>query len=160
MTTVDNGQPNNPRYPERPENEMRIIRPAATGNSLFRGWGPKLAAAALAIGTFTLSHQSASAATQIGVTSSCSTADHGASLLSNPIVETPEGVAASGKAVVRVNLAASGGVDSAMIEQSSGDFNLDFAAIRAAEQSQYEPASIACRSVSDTVLYAVTFDNW
>ncbi|MGZ3497213.1 MAG: energy transducer TonB [Vulcanimicrobiaceae bacterium] len=158
MLPIENKQPSSVRNPGRPDNQARVILPTRTPNTLFRGWGPKLIATAVTICTLALSNKPALASSHITIASSCSSADHGATLLSSPIPETPEGVGASGRTIVRVDVAASGRVERLEVAQSSGSAQLDFAAVRVAEQSQYAPASLACHAAGDSFLYSVTFE--
>ncbi len=159
MLPIENEKGQQIRYPGRPDSEAGTVRPMRTPNPLFHGWGPKLFAAALALSGVVATSKAALADTQIALISSCATADHGASVLSSPILETPEGVGASGEAIVRVNLSAAGQVKAMAIAQSSGSFDLDFAAMRQVQRSHYAPASIGCNAAEDTALYDVTFNN-
>ena len=157
MRQIDNEHLSNIRYPGRPDTEAGIVHPTTSSRSFFHGWGPRLVAGAVAIGALAFATGPVKAATEF--TPSCSSPDHSAMLLSNPDVESPEGVAASGQTILRVNLAATGRVSGVSVMQSSGNFDLDFAAVRVAEQSRYAPASADCSAAADTVLYSVTFTN-
>ena len=157
MRQIDNEYLSNIRYPGRPDSEAGIVHPTTPANSFFHGWGPRLVAGAVAAGALAFASCPAKATTEITTPLACSNPDHGATLLSNPDVEDPAGVAASGQTIVRVSLAPTGRVSGVSIMQSSGNFDLDFAAARVAEQSRYAPASAGCRAAADTFLYTVTF---
>lgn len=159
MLPIKNKRPGGARNPGRPNGEAGVIQPTRTPITLFSGWGPKLFATAVAICALALSSDPARATSQMTTVSSCASADHGATLLSAPVPETPEGVGTSGRTIVRVDLAASGRIKSLEISQSSGSAQLDFAALRIVEQSQYAPASVACQATAERFLYSVTFDN-
>lgn len=141
------------RIPERPD-EGTLIRPKRVSTALFQGWGPKLLATALAIGTLGFSAHPATAA-QVIALASCQ--NHGAALVSNPIPDAPDGDAATGETVVRVDLSSAGRVQTVAVAQSSGDTLLDFAAMRVARESQYSAASFDCKPAATQFLYSVTF---
>jgi hypothetical protein len=155
MLPIENETINQVRNPARPDAEAGPVRLIRTPNPLFRGWGPKLFAAALALSGLVVTNKPAFANDQPTIAYAC--ADQGAALLSNPILETPEGVGASGQTIMRVDLSAAGRVHHIAIVQTSGNFDLDFAATREVIQSRYEPAKMGCRAAEDSVLYSVTF---
>jgi TonB family protein len=144
------------RYIDRPNEEGTLIRPKRVSTALFQGWGPKLLGAALAIATLGFSGRPAAAAQAVAL-ASCQ--NHGAALLSNPIPDAPDGDAASGETVLRVDLSAAGRVQTVAVARSSGDTLLDFAAIHVARESRYSAASIDCKPAADQFLYSVTFGS-
>jgi TonB family protein len=154
MSPIENDQLKNVRNPGRPDSEAGIVRPMRVPNELFGGWGPKLMAATLIIGALAFADKPAFATEPF-----CGIPDHAAVLLHGPAALTPEGVGASGETLVRVDLRDTGRVSSVSVARSSGNFDLDTAALRIAEQSTYAPASVDCRPTADSVLYGVTFTN-
>jgi TonB family protein len=156
MRQLDNNQYLRMRTPERTEDGERIAAPKRIASPLFQGWGPKLMAAALAFGALGLSNRPAMAANIVAY-AACQ--DHGATLLHSPIVEVPDGDSASGEAILRVDLSATGQISAISIAQSSGDPLLDFEAMRAARQSRYSAASAGCKPAADQFLYSVSFNG-
>ena len=157
MLSIENQEVKQVRNPGRPDSEAGAVRPMRTPSVLFHGWGPKLFVAALAIFGLAMSVKPALADTQIAIISGCAAPDHGASLLSSPVAEIPDGVGASGEAIMRVDLSDAGRVKNVGISQSSGTFQLDFAAMQIVRESRYSPASIGCTPAGDSVLYDVTY---
>ena len=157
MLSIENEQIKQVRNPGRPDSEAGTVRPMRTPSALFHGWGPKLFVAALAICGLSLSTKPAFAATQIAIISGCAAPDHGASLLSAPDVETPDGVGAAGEAIMRADLSSAGRVRDVAMAQSSGTFELDFAAMQVVRESRFAPASIGCTPAGESVLYDVIY---
>jgi TonB family protein len=159
MRQIDTEKPKATRNPIPPDAEGGIATPLRNPTGLFHGWGPKLMVCALAIGAIGFANKTAIAAPQQVALSACVAPDHGAALLSNPIAELPAGVSARGTTVLRIDLSPLGRIDSLSVAQSSGDPLLDFEAVRVARASHYASASRNCTAVSDSVLYAVIFDE-
>jgi TonB family protein len=142
------------RNPERLDDESGVALPKRLPGTLFQGWGPKLMVAALAIGTLALSNKPANAATAVAMTA-CE--NHGATLISSPSFDVPDGVAERGDAILRIDLSATGRIENLAVAQSSGDPLLDFEAMRVARESRYNAAIVDCKPAADSVLYRVTF---
>lgn len=159
MRHIDPEEAKATRNPILPNSEGGIATPVRNPGGLFHGWGPKLMLCALAVGTIGFANKPAVAATEHVALAACATADRGASLLSNPTAEIPDGVGARGTTVMRLDLSPLGHINALAIAQSSGDSQLDFEAIRVARQSRYAPAIRHCSAASDQVLYAVTFSE-
>lgn len=141
----------NPRRPhdESDPNGARLLAP------VFQGWGPKLIGVALAIVAAALAMRPASA--NVVAVASCE--NHDARLVSSPALSVPEGAAAGGEAILRVDLSASGQIRDLAVAQSAGSALLDFAAMREARESHYAAAFVDCKPVAAHVLYHVTFPN-
>jgi TonB family protein len=141
------------RYPGRPDDQAGVVMPKRICGNLFQGWGPKLLAAALAIGALAVSEKPVLA--QSVAQAAC--ADRGATLISSPSFSRPEGAMAGGVTLLRINLSASGQIEHVAVSQSSGDPVLDIEAIRIARASRYNPAMANCRAAAETFLYRVEF---
>ncbi len=149
-------QPEKTRYAERDDATTRIALPRQTTSRLFAGWGPKLMAAALAVGALN-ARTAASAADALP----CLVPDHDAVLLSAPAPDVPaiaqlEGV--GGDVVVRIDLSVDGSIENARVYQSSGSILIDREALRVTHLALFAPASAACRPIPRTVLLSVNFD--
>jgi TonB family protein len=155
MLRIEKEELGNVRNPGRPDNEAGIVQPMRTANPLFKGWGPKLIATAVALNALRYSTAPTSAA-QVAM-ASCSSPSHAATLISAPMADYPNGVAGSGQTVLRVMLASTGRVKNIAVAQSSGNVDLDFAATQVAEHSRYAPAVTACQATDDAFLYSVDF---
>jgi TonB family protein len=158
MLRTTDEQLKNLRNPERPDEHTGIAKPPRTSHALFAGWGPKLLTAAITVAAALCASQPASASTKVIASTTCA-ADHAAALLSHPDVMLPDGVSGTGETVLRVDLAASGEIANISIAKSSGDAVLDFAAMRVARMSSYQPASWNCQASSDSFLYRVIFSQ-
>jgi TonB family protein len=64
---------------------------------------------------------------------------------------------AAGRTQVRVDLSPTGSVVSASVARSSGNTALDTAAVEAARQARYAPASDGCRAIGGSYLYTVDY---
>jgi TonB family protein len=155
MRQIDNTNHVKIRTPERPIDEAGVALPKRVpGTSLFQGWGPKLMVAAVAIGALAIANRPANAAT---VVAQAACENHAATLISSPAFGMPEGVAAGGEAIVRIDLSATGQLQNVAIAQSSGDALLDFTATSIARESRFAPEVADCKPAAGSYLYRVTF---
>jgi hypothetical protein len=156
MQVTDNNERLKIRKPDRPDDEAGVVLPKRTRAALFQGWGPKLMAAALTIGTLALSSSPAKAA-KVVAQAMCE--DRGAALISSPAFDVPDGAAGGRETLLRVDLSAEGTVTKVSLAQTSGDDLLDFEAMRVAITSRYAAAIIGCEPAADSFLYRVIFAN-
>jgi outer membrane biosynthesis protein TonB len=108
MLDHDSGTPPARRIETPHELGGCVVKPKRSTTTLFPGWGPKLLAAAIAIGGFGLTTSHALAADQLPM---CSAPDRPAAVLTSAIPDYPEIArlqGAAGSAIVQVEIAPSG----------------------------------------------------
>lgn len=158
MQDIDNKQIQKTRNPEVSENDHAgLVSYRRTPSQLFQGWGPKLMAAALAIGGLVASTLPATAAVKVIALATC--AGREASLISHPDAEIPSDVNVRGETVLRIDLSAMGQISSLNVQQSAGDPELDWEAMRVARGSRFTAASAGCQPAADEFLYKVIFSD-
>jgi TonB family protein len=92
----------------------------------------------------------------------CAQPDTAARVVQAAQPETPEGTLSSttqARVEVRVDLSDSGRVLGATVYTSSGDLQLDAAAVIAARRSEYAPAVVACVHQPGSYKFVVEFDH-
>jgi TonB family protein len=154
MRQTDNREHLQIRNPGRPDDEAGVVLPRRLPGTLFQGWGPKLMAVALLISALAMSEKPAQAE---GTLAYAACTSHGAQLISSPSFSKPEGVEEGGVAVIRINLAASGQIQSLALARSSGNTLLDIEALHVARASRFSGAMSDCTPAPETVLYNVDF---
>jgi len=131
-----------------------------TGTTLFRGWGPKLLAVAIALGALGLPASHALASEDPTPSLSCTVSDRDATVVDQPTPEMPESAVAaeaSGDVVVQVDLSAEGKVEKGTIVRSSHNFALDREAMRVVNETLFTPAIAGCQAIPSSYLYTVSF---
>jgi TonB family protein len=117
---------------------------------------------AAAAATVVITPTSPSPAPMIGAVSLCKTPNADAAIDGVPFFEMPEIAKRQrvrGESLVRIDLAETGRLRSAAIEQSSGNRWLDGAALSTARLSRYSGEIRNCAKVAGTYLISVSFDT-
>ena len=152
--------PNRKAEDEAGEPRTSFIQPRRNPETLFRGWGPKLFAAALAASSIGLATGHAQAATTTYGQGACPAPNRAAAAISNPAPEYPEMPKLEqigGAAVLQIHLSANGTMEGAQIAQSSGNADLDREALRVANNTRFAAEKVNCQAVEGDYLYAVEF---
>ena len=93
-----------------------------------------------------------------GLKSACVAPHQDAAIVGMPEVYTPSDAAGvSGTSIVQVGLTSSGAVSDIRIAQSSDNFWLDTAALKAARFFKYQPEKDNCRGIPGSYLVYFTF---
>lgn len=135
------------------------VRPLNLVLALLLGLSAAAPAAAVTIGLTPLHLQSPRPA-NLALLSTCRTPNVDAAVNGTPFFEMPAiaaGQGATGVSGVAIQLSSTGALVSESILESSGNPNLDRAALLSARLSRFTPEVSNCRAVGGTYLYSVTF---
>ncbi len=96
----------------------------------------------------------------VAVTGTCRQPNAAAAVSGTPFFEMPgiaQGQGASGTSGIAIELSRAGSLISESVIQSSGNPNLDRAALLSARMTRFSPEISNCEAVGGTYLYTVTF---